>query len=332
MAHATTQTITALVSSLRRNASTLTSSSHRAKRGEVRGIHRLRVATRRLREALPASAELAGNEHLDSDELARELRRVTRGLGPVRELDVARKVLADVADRDAWPEAVVARIDAYCQRLRDRALVDAASALDSFDAKEVRKGLEALSQLLEKFEKTEKIDRDDELERPARGSSLDTRRREAARILSRRIEEAGTLYAPTALHEIRIAAKKLRYVVELAGEPSPGALRRLRALQSGLGRMHDAQVLQHRIQELAATSGDRGLVATMTSMERTLETTCRGWHAKLLKTLPGIRALADAITAEVPANVRPRNLGRPVRMAGAKPAASEASRRRPRIA
>jgi CHAD domain-containing protein len=329
MAHATTQTITALVSSLRRNASTLTSTSHRAKRGEVRGIHRLRVATRRLREALPASAELAENEHLDSDELARELRRVTRGLGPVRELDVARRVLADVADREAWPEAVVARIDAYCQRLRDRALVDAAAAIDSFDAREVRKGLEALSQLIEKSEKTGK---GDELERPARESSLDTRRREAARILSRRIEEAGTLYAPTALHEIRIAAKKLRYVVELAGEPSPGALRRLRALQSGLGRMHDAQVLQHRIQELAATSRDRGLVATMTSMERTLETTCREWHAKLLKTLPGIRALADAITAEVPANVRPRNLGRPVRMTGAKPAASEASRRRPRIA
>ena len=329
MAHATTQTITALVSSLRRNASTLTSTSHRAKRGEVRGIHRLRVATRRLREALPASAELAENEHLDSDELARELRRVTRGLGPVRELDVARKVLADMADREAWPEAVVARIDAYCQRLRDRALVDAAAAIDSFDAREVRKGLEALSQSIEKSEKT---DQSDELEGPTRGSSLETRRREAARILSRRIEEAGTLYAPTALHEIRIAAKKLRYVVELAGEPSPGALRRLRALQSGLGRMHDAQVLQHRIQELAATSGDRGLVATMTSMERTLETTCREWHAKLLKTLPGIRALADAITAEVPANVRPRNVGRPVRMAGAKPAASEASRRRPRIA
>ena len=328
MAHATTQTITALVSSLRRNASTLTLTSHRAKRGEVRGIHRLRVATRRLREALPASAELAGNDHLDPDELARELRRVTRGLGPVRELDVARKVLADMADREAWPEAVVARIDAYCQRLRDRALLDAANAIDSFDAREVRKGLEMLSQSIEKSEKT---DKGDGLERVA-GSSLDTRRREAARLLSRRIEEAGTLYAPTALHEIRIAAKKLRYVVELAGEPSPGALRRLRALQSGLGRMHDAQVLQHRIQELAATSGDRGLVATMTSMERTLETTCREWHAKLLKTLPGIRALADAIIAEVPATVRPRNLGRPVRMAGAKPAASEASRRRPRIA
>ena len=317
MAHATTQTIAALTSSLRKNASTLTSSSHRAKRGEARGIHRLRVATRRLREALPASAELASDKSLDSDHIIRDLRRVTKGLGPVRELDVARKVLADVADREAWPEAVVARIDAYCERLRDRALVDAADAIDSFDARGVRKDLEAMV---------------GKLDHPTGGSTLGTRRREAARILSRKIEEAGTLYAPNALHEIRIAAKKLRYVVELTGEPTSGALRRLRTLQAGLGRMHDAQVLQHRIQELAATSGGRGLVATMTSMERTLETTCREWHAKLLKTLPGIRTLADAIAGEVPTNLRPRTLGRPARMPGTKASASELSRRRTRIA
>jgi CHAD domain-containing protein len=322
MAHATTQTITALASSLRRNASTLTSASQRAKRGEVRGIHRLRVATRRLREALPASAELVA---ADSDDIARDLRKVTKGLGPVRELDVARTVLADFAEREAWPEAVVARVDEYCERLRDRALAGAAEAIDGFDAKDVRKNLEAVLAKLEKINKAEKP------EHPTGKSSLGTRRREAARILARRIEEAGTLYSPTALHEIRIAAKKLRYVVELTGEPAPGSLRRLRALQSGLGRMHDAQVLQHRIQELAATSGDRGLVATLTSMERTLETTCREWHAKLLKNLPGIRALADGIVSDVPTAVRPGTLGRPARMTGTK-AASEHARRRVRIA
>jgi len=317
MAHATTQTIAALTSSLRKNASTLTSSSHRAKRGEVRGIHRLRVATRRLREALPASAELALDKSLDSEHILRDLRRVTKALGPVRELDVARTVLADVAEREAWPAAVVARIDEYCERLRAGALADAAQAIDTFDAKATRKSLEILLA---------------KLDHPTGGSTLGTRRREAARILSRQIEEAGTLYAPTALHEIRIAAKKLRYVVELTGEPAPGSLRRFRALQAGLGRMHDAQVLQHRIQELAATSGDRGFVATLTSMERTLETICREWHAKLLKTLPGIRVLADAIAREVPPAVRPSGLGRPARMIGTKRAAAELGRRRSRIA
>jgi CHAD domain-containing protein len=317
MADATTHTIEALTSSLKKNAATLTSASHRAKRGEVRGIHRLRVATRRLREALPASAELAAIEDLDSDEIVRDLRRVTKALGPVRELDVARAVLAEMAESEGWPASVVARVDEYCERLRDRALENAAEAIDGFDARSVRKNLEALLT---------------KLDQPSRDSSIGTRRRQAARILSDRIDEAGTLYAPPALHEIRIAAKKLRYVLELAGEPSPGALRRLRALQSGLGRLHDAQVLQHRIQELAATSGDRGLVATLTLMERAIETTCRQWHAKLLKKLPGIRVLADAIAFEDPSAVRPGNLRRPVRMAGTRSTGPELSRRPTRIA
>jgi len=317
MADATTHTIAALTSSLKKNAATLTSASHRAKRGEVRGIHRLRVATRRLREALPAGAELAAIEDLDSDHMVRDLRRVTKALGPVRELDVARDVLVEMAEAEAWPASVVARIDEYCERLRDRALEDAAEAIDGFDAKSVRKNLESLLT---------------KLDHPTGDSSIGKRQRRAARLLATRIDEAGTLYAPTALHEIRIAAKKLRYVLELTGEPEPGALRKLRALQSGLGRLHDAQVLQHRIQELAATSSDRGLIATLTSIERAIETTCRQWHAKLLKKLPGIRAVAEAIGSEGPSTIRPGNLTRPVRMAGAKTAGPEPGRRRTRIA
>ena len=151
-----------------------------------------------------------------------------------------------------------------------------------------------------------------------RSSSLGVRLREAARTLGRNVNGAGTVYAPHTLHEIRIAAKKLRYVVELAGERVPGTLRRLRALQSALGRLHDAQVLQHRIQELAATVRDRGLVATLTSMERTIESTCREWHAGVLKTFPATSELATAIAREVPVSIRPRTLGRPVKMAGAR--------------
>src|SRR5689334_18631085 len=103
MPHATTQVIAALSTSLRRNAATLTSSAHRARRGEVKGIHRLRVATRRLREALPPGAEIAGLDKTDASEMVEALRRVTKNLGAVRELDVARDVLADFAEREAWP-------------------------------------------------------------------------------------------------------------------------------------------------------------------------------------------------------------------------------------
>jgi CHAD domain-containing protein len=317
MPHASTQVISALSKSLRRSASTLASSTERAKRADVRGIHRLRVATRRLREALPAGAEIAALDDVDSDALARDLRRITKSLGPVRELDVAREVLADFAEREAWPAAVVARVDDYCGRLRDQAFANAIETIERFDVKATRRSLNAIVQRL-----------DDQ-----RGSSsLGGRLREAARILVRAINGAGTIYAPHALHEIRISAKKLRYVVELAGERVHGTLRRLRALQSALGRLHDAQVLQQRIQELAATVRDRGVVATLTSMERTIESTCREWHAGVLKTLPGTSELATTIAREVAVSIRPRSLAPPVKMAGARTHALDRRRPRKRIA
>src|SRR5262245_28849831 len=57
----------------------------RVEAGDVDALHRSRVATRRLREALP----LVKGRGRERRRLRRDLRRVTRALGPVRELDVA---------------------------------------------------------------------------------------------------------------------------------------------------------------------------------------------------------------------------------------------------
>jgi CHAD domain-containing protein len=305
MAHATTQVIAALSRSLRRNANVLSSSVPRVRKGEARAIHRLRVATRRLRESLPAAARTAGVDAEDADNLVRDLRRVTRGLGPVRELDVAMTVLADFADREQWPSAVVEHVEDYCRRLRDRAFGDAAAAVDELDARQTRARLRDIADTLDRRAKSG----------TAMGHvSLSARLREGARALTREIEGAGTLYSPTALHQVRIAAKKLRYVLELSGDAFPGSIRRLKSLQTALGHLHDAQVLQHRIQELASTSGDRGEVATLTSMDRAIEAVCREWHAKVLKAFPAASELARKIVREVPATIRPGHLARPVRM------------------
>lgn len=311
MAHATTQVVNALSTALRRNAATLGSAVSRARRGDVKGIHRLRVATRRLREAVPASETIAALVDLDADDLVRDLRRVTKSLGPVRELDVARSVLEDFAEREAWPPVAVAHVDDYIRRLREQAFADASDALTDFDARRARRALAGVVEKLEQGSGT---------------PSMVGRLRDGARVLAREIELAGTLYAPAALHEIRIAAKKLRYVIELAGDPVPGALRRLRALQSALGKMHDAQVLQHRIQELAATSRDRGLISTLTGMERSIESACRDSHARILKTLPATRQLAMTIAARKPARMP---LGGRVLRPGVQ---RQDSRRRKRIA
>ena len=315
--HASTQIIAALSQSLRRNASTLASASGRAKRGEVRGINRLRVASRRLREATPAAAAVAG---VDDARLVRDLRRLTKGLGLVRELDVSRAVLAKFAERERWPTAVVAQVDDFCERARRRAFDDARAVLESLDARGARRRLRAIADAI-----------DQQGMKPAGRAVLPARLRECGRTLIREINEAGTLYAPLPLHRVRIAVKKLRYVVELAGEPVPGSLRRLKKIQSALGRLHDAQVLQSRIDEMAAATNDRGLIATLTTMNRSIEAVCRQWHGQVLKTFPGLSQLTAAIVASVPSTIEPRQMGRQTRMR-ATATSSAGSRGRKKIA
>jgi CHAD domain-containing protein len=59
----------------------------------------------------------------------------------------------------------------------------------------------------------------------------------------------------TAQHDLRIAAKRLRYVLEIAAEPCFGpyaekAVRRARELQDLLGELHDCDVALPRVSEL----------------------------------------------------------------------------------
>ena len=55
-----------------------------ARDGDAESLHQARVATRRLREALPLVAQGSRGRKLE-----KSVRRLTRALGPVRELDVA---------------------------------------------------------------------------------------------------------------------------------------------------------------------------------------------------------------------------------------------------
>jgi hypothetical protein len=82
----------------------------------------------------------------------------------------------------------------------------------------------------------------------------------AARIVKVRTEEVLS-FAPRALergevdaqHDMRIAAKRLRYVLELTGfcfgEPAEAARRRARELQDILGGIHDCDVMLPRVRE-----------------------------------------------------------------------------------
>lgn len=280
-AHATTPLPALPVRGLRRSGRALAGALADARRGHADGVHDARVACRRLRETLDVVA-IAGH---GAGRLDRRLRRIARAMGPVRELDVARAVLDEIAVAQAWPPAVVARVEAACGKRRDRAQRAMISALDRIDDAGVLRALDAI-----------RADLDAGAGVRAWPRALAHRVRARAGRLVRAIDHAGTLYVPHALHEIRLAAKKLRYLLELAPSDAawrPGHARgRLRRAQGALGALGDLQLLQREVQRLAARAGgSRRKRQALTTIDRDLETKCRAAHADVLRSLASLRAL-----------------------------------------
>jgi CHAD domain-containing protein len=100
-----------------------------------------------------------------------------------------------------------------------------------------------------------------------------------------------------ALHDLRIAAKRLRYVLELTGPDA--TVRRLKRLQDQLGEVHDCDVHLPEVRTLARSSPEdeaRGLRSVAIALARTraecFERFHQGW--------PGLEQELRALTgAEV---------------------------------
>src|SRR5436190_21552254 len=82
------------------------------------GVHQARVASRRLREALPVL--INGLSGTKSGKARRKIRRLTAALGEVRELDVALLLVDELADRPDVPAAALAEVRAQVIEERER--------------------------------------------------------------------------------------------------------------------------------------------------------------------------------------------------------------------
>ena len=251
------------------------------------------MVSRRLREALPV-APRSGRAR-KQDDLRRDVGRIARALGPVRELDVALDEFQDAGRCAAFGPVAVSALVAYLGDLRvDR--------MQEMERKLAQINLKRLSAALD--------DRADGCasSRPsAWQNQLATRLRQRARRFAAELRAAGTLYASEPIHDVRVAGKKLRYTLELAGASAGVNVRtevtRLKRLQEALGRLHDLQVLQHFAREAAAATPHPAIGAGLESMQRVLEAECRQLHARFLSNAGPLMDVADRSRIELPALV-----------------------------
>ena len=110
------------------------------------GVHQARVASRRLREAVPVLTQ--GLQHSKSGKADRKVRRLTQALGTVRELDVTLHLIDELGDRPGVPHAALAEVRALVIEDRERRRTVMLDRLKSVDTDKLYRRLEAVRQAL----------------------------------------------------------------------------------------------------------------------------------------------------------------------------------------
>ena len=273
---------------LKRRLDRLTRPLPALEHGDVPSLHRARVATRRLRELMPML-------QIDPDaarKLRRRLRKITRRLGNVRELDVLLILIDELHVSRREHREALARVAVAVARKRDEARK---RLFDRVPIAEMWRLARKLERLTDEFE---------ELEQSV-GTiaarrwhwAVDVRLGRRAERLRSALEDAGAVYLPERLHAVRIALKKLRYAAELAadiaGDKSTPDIRVLRRAQDTLGRLHDLQVLIDRVRQVQAslTPPSVALWRALDALVISLDNECRQLHARYMR----IRGDLDAV-------------------------------------
>jgi CHAD domain-containing protein len=202
--------------------------------GDTESVHDARVATRRIRAALPFVFDAP-------EAAARQLRRIGRALGRVRELDATDALLTTFEQNapETTPAIAVLRRD-----LRDRL------------NRERRRMVKVLDlhprSIARAIERGDRFTRLSSIWRSWRHELRAATRRRAADVREA-IERATAVYMPNRSHSARIQIKKLRYTTELALAAglmqSIDVLDPLQKAQRRLGALHDLHVLGATVEQ-----------------------------------------------------------------------------------
>lgn len=202
------------------------------------GVHDMRVASRRLRSVVrDFRPHMRGGKRFEA--AREELKRLAGTLGEVRDEDVAIHALEKL--RADAPDEARAGLELFAldrRARREGARVELTRAFEEASFEESRR------RIAEAFERAT-VPRN-----PRREDEVESFRELGRRIILRSWEElserAPDLFRPNAsrrLHKLRIAAKRLRYALELFaacfGEAAHELAKELAELQGALGKLHD---------------------------------------------------------------------------------------------
>jgi CHAD domain-containing protein len=260
-----------------------------ARKGDVHAVHQARVATRRIREALPLIAHGRAGKSLK-----KSVRKLTRALGPVRELDVALMNLDQLQSSSEVPETAIVRLRQLVTEERQRLGAEMVRRISQYNlAKLHRRAVEAASRGTPAGSGT----RD-----PRRAAVAMARAARRAVALRAAIENAGGIYLPDRLHDVRIAVKKLRYALEIArdlsGSRATARIQTLKRVQDLLGRMHDLEMLIARTRAIQSDGAPNlKLSGDLDRLVRRLENECRRLHVRYMNERKVLRGICDYVTA-----------------------------------
>jgi CHAD domain-containing protein len=260
--------------------------------GDPRAVHRIRVASRRLREVLPVL-------QLDpevTEKLGRRLRKITAGLGTVRELDVLLALIDELSENGRYARPALSRVSAH---LTERQAGSRARLMKKLPVRELRRVAAKLEKQLATLatKETSLTSRGRVVTARSWQWAIEARVARRASALSDAIAAAGTFYLSERLHHVRIAVKKLRYALELtadvAGVKTMPELTQLRRAQEVLGRLHDLQVLVDRTRETQASLSPPDLAAwrELDRLVVSLEEDCRRLHGRYMHDSAALDAL-----------------------------------------
>src|SRR5262249_28021039 len=149
----------------------------------------------------------------------RRLRKITRQLGAVREFDA---LLAIIQELDDDPRCSPAALNQVRESLEEARAAAAERLVEKLPHAKIHRLARRLDEVARQAKRNGQRQRGKRRPKRTWAWVVDARATRRAAALRASVEAAGAVYASERLHSVRIALKKLRYTMELAGEAHGG--------------------------------------------------------------------------------------------------------------